>query len=863
MARKSALVLALMAALAAVDANALGLGDIVVRSGLNQPLEADIPLISAQDVDAEMLRASLASPDAFERAGVERTYFLNGIRFIPATLPDGRKVVRLRTREPVKEPFLNFIVEVNWPSGRLQREYTLLMDPPVFAQDSRPVGVTRATTSGSGFRPAPAGPAPAYTGTYSGDSYGPTGASDTLWGIANKVRGTHSTAQTMVALYQANPDAFSARNINSLKQGQTLKVPSSESIEAVSMAEARRVMVAHNQAWATRSGVADEPSTVLEAGQGGAAAATGVTASGDGQLKLVSPAGGAGKNAAGGKGEGSLRDELSTSKEAQEALTKENEELRSQLGQMSSQVEKMERLVKLKDEQMAALQSGKPMPTDETATSESGTVTTPSATETTGEPAAETPMAEGGNAPAPAAAQTESTDTATTPTAETTPAPVTAAPAAATMKAAKPLTSPVVQEESFLDQVLGNPLWMALGGGAVIVLLLGGLLLMRRRQSEDESFKLEPVAAPLNFKSNETETTSLSDDLDIPDVEPELASALEETPVQAAPQSFDHIADPLGEADIYIAYGKYGQAEELLKATLAKDPARHEARVKLLECYAESRDRNAFEGEALKLREAAEFDDTLRGRIADLFESAWHGERFSLFGAERAVAAPELPSADDIFASLDVESETRLGGPRPTEPEVPEGEFSLDDELGEKGFAAASPAAEETFEFDLTPGAETAEEEKGLDFNLDGFEMPKAEPAAPAAAEVNVDEPLDFNLDNELAAFDTVATESEPTPAASSFNADTMSELSIDEPLDFDLDAELAGTTAPAESAGLSAEDEELLAGSDEASTKLDLARAYIDMGDHDGARDILNEVLSEGSVEQKQEAEALLSKLG
>lgn len=848
MARKSALVLALMAALSASELQALGLGDIVVRSGLNQPLEADIPLVSAQGVDEEMIRASLASPEAFDRAGVERTYFLSNIRFIPVTLPDGRKVVRLRTKDPVKEPFLNFIVEVNWPAGRMQREYTLLMDPPVFAKSPRPAAVSPARSSGPSARYAPSGPAPAYVGTYSGDSYGPTGSSDTLWGIANKVRGSHATAQAMVALYQANPDAFSSRNMNSLKQGKTLKLPSDASIDAVSMAEARRLMIAHNQAWASRSGVDDGPAPVLEAGQGGAVAAGTTTPSGDGRLKLVSP-GGKSESAEGGTGDGALRDRLSSAVEAQETLGKENEELRSQLGQLASQVEKMERLVKLKDEQMTALQSGQAAP--ETPPELAATAETPAATigqagEVTPSPDTATPEVAASPDVPPATTTGEASapaDTAATP-AVTPPAPT----SAATPAAAKPLqTRPAPAEEALLDQLLANPLWLALGGGGVLIVLLG-IMALRRRQAAEEEFRLEPTVAPLKFTPPEPEA-GLSADLEIPDIEVETEAEVSGAAETAVPQNFDNIADPLGEADIYIAYGKYAQAEELLKATLAKDSSRHEARVKLLECYAEIRDRNAFESEAEKLRGVADLDSGLRARVAELFESTWHGERFTLFGADRPIAEPELPSADDIFANLDVESEPRLGGARPTEPEVPAGEFSLDEAqefsgLGSFARNEPQPAAEEKFEFDLTPGAAPVADQ-GMDFDLEGFDLGKKQPTPPAQP---ADAGLDFNLDAELAAFDIGAT---AEPAATR----------AEEPMDFDLDAELA---KPAPSlGGLAAEDEDLLAGSDEAATKLDLARAYIDMGDHDGARDILGEVLLEGNIEQKQAAEALLSKLG
>lgn len=819
MARKSALVIALMAALSASGAQALGLGDIVVRSGLNQPLEAEIPLLSAQDVEVDVMRANLASPEAFERAGVERAYFLNSIRFSPATLSDGRKVLRLRTRDPVKEPFLNFIVEINWPSGRMQREYTLLMDPPVFAERSRAAAVAAPIATGPAQRRVSGGPAPAFTGSYSGEAYGPTGGTDTLWGIANKVRNGHSTAQTMVALYQANPDAFSTRNMNSLKQGQTLKVPSGESIDAVSMAEARRLMIAHNQAWGTRSGVSDEPRAVVEAGQAGAASESAPVETGDGRLKLVTPP--SGKDS----GDGAIRDRLSGVVEAQETLSKENEELRSQLGQLASQMDKLERLVKLKDEQLAALQAGKTLPAGgaETETMPAGGSAAPTPGQTvpeTGEPVATapTPAPESGTS-TPAAAPT---------------APVTQVSKPKPPATARPRPAPA--EPDLLSQILAEPLYLAAGGGALVLLLGLGLFLARRRPAEEEILPVRPAPTVSKPQAATAATGTVAaaaeslPDLDIPDVADTFAV---DEPVAAASASsltnFDNIADPLGEADIYIAYGKYGQAEELLKATLAKDPERHEARLKLLECYAETHNRAAFESEALRLKGAAALDASLVARVAALFEAAWHGERFTLLGEVASAGTSKLPSADDIFANLDVGEAPKAQAPAPDD----SSEFHLDESV-EQGFSGfGAKPAEEKFEFDLSAGTAAAEHGGALDFTLGELSPPPAS---------QPEDDFSFALHEEP---------SSPTPQA-------------EETMDFDLADELAmDQGARDDLASLGAEDEDLLAGSDEASTKLDLARAYIDMGDMDGARDILSEVMTEGSLEQKQEAQALLAKLG
>ena len=202
MLRTLAFVVGSASLVAASVAHALGLGDIRPGSGLNQPLNAEIQLVALRGVAPEEIRATIASADEFDRAGIERVYALNDLKMVVQGTADGEAVIKLRTNDAVREPFLNFIVELNWPNGRLLREYTLLLDPPVFA-DEAPVVTARprvqmpATTTGTvTSAPAPtrqssetAAPAAPVGNTMAGaDSYGPVSANDTLWSIASRVR---------------------------------------------------------------------------------------------------------------------------------------------------------------------------------------------------------------------------------------------------------------------------------------------------------------------------------------------------------------------------------------------------------------------------------------------------------------------------------------------------------------------------------------------------------------------------------------------------------------------------------------------------------------------------------------------------
>ncbi|MCF6195049.1 MAG: hypothetical protein L3J46_12040, partial [Kangiellaceae bacterium] len=247
---------------------ALGLGEIKQYSDLNQPLNAEIPLLSAGDLAEYEVLASLASSKEFEKVGVERLFFLNKIKFKTVRDKNDQIVIKVTTHGAVKEPFLNFVVELSWPNGRILREYTLLLDPPIFEETSSATieqahtePEPQASINRTQKRPTSAEPrAPRSTfesserQTFSGSSWGPVGNTDTLWGIATTVRPDRSVSiqQTLVAIYRANPDAFSNGNINNLRQGKVLDIPDLGIIQNVPQRAALQDVVMQNRQW--RSG---------------------------------------------------------------------------------------------------------------------------------------------------------------------------------------------------------------------------------------------------------------------------------------------------------------------------------------------------------------------------------------------------------------------------------------------------------------------------------------------------------------------------------------------------------------------------------------------------------------------------------
>ncbi|AOE84441.1 FimV/HubP family polar landmark protein [Pseudomonas sp. TCU-HL1] len=204
---------------------ALGLGEITLHSALNQPLDAEIELLEVGDLNDSEIKVSLASADAFEHAGVDRFLFLNDLRFSPVIRGAGSRI-RVVSNKPVREPYLNFIIEVARPNGKLLREYTLLLDPPgsVFTAGAAPVSPVRsvsvATSSSPPVQPKPA-PAAAQ------GKYYQVARGDSLWRIARRLSaGSRMSQQQMLdGIYALNAQAFPGGDINHLRVGQSLLLP--------------------------------------------------------------------------------------------------------------------------------------------------------------------------------------------------------------------------------------------------------------------------------------------------------------------------------------------------------------------------------------------------------------------------------------------------------------------------------------------------------------------------------------------------------------------------------------------------------------------------------------------------------------
>jgi len=374
----------------------LGLGEIEVNSSLNQQLEARVDLISAAPEDAETLIVKLASREEFIRAGLDRPLIVTTLNF-KTIVEDDKVFVKVTTPKPVREPFLNFLMEVDWPKGHLLREYTILLDPPVFngmrssrqaasvsdrpamreASSSAPVAAQTLAEvpDSSSTAPAPVvseayAPAPVQQRSYSAPSYAPSGGhriqeGDTAWSIAKSMRldDSVSMAQMLVALLRANPEVFINENVNGLKRGYILRTPEYADVQAIDDAAAKAMVLQQNALWREyqQSMASDIPASSVDEAYAESDYSADVGMKDDSRLSIVSAGGG---SSASGESKDptemtadELREQIALEREKVETERVEKETLSHQVGTLAEQVDKMKGLLTIEDDEMAEIQS--------------------------------------------------------------------------------------------------------------------------------------------------------------------------------------------------------------------------------------------------------------------------------------------------------------------------------------------------------------------------------------------------------------------------------------------------------------------------------------------------------------------------
>jgi pilus assembly protein FimV len=884
-------------------AQAAALGKLTVLSSLGQPLRAEIEVTAVTAQEAGKLAVKLAPAEAFARANVEFNPVLSSLSFT-VEQRGGRHFVHISSAQPVSDPFVDLLLELSAGNAKLVREYTFLLDPvdsrtprnaqvtpltpsnnaapaatpatpatsaapataaapamaapaaatpaptppvaeaapaapaasapeapapvmppaatpapaapvaeapaaaPVAAntpipvsgeepvativqrpapsalaeelirrQQAAPADTPAAASPGDAAPAAPAmqsasgsvtrpdAPMPAAAAAKTGDYRVKQG--DTLAGIAMRNKQTDvSLDQMLVALYRANPDAFDGNNINRLRAGRVLAIPDQPSAAGVDQGEARGMVVAQARDFnAYRNKLASQVANGPARRPGGASQSGGgkITArveerNGNAQARdrLELSRGGRTKGAAGNAG--SAEDRAASER----ALAEANDRVKA----LEENVGNLQKLLELKNKTIADLSEQK------APVAPAATPAEPAKAEAA--PAAEAKPEEQPAAPAPVA-----------PTPAPAPAP---APVVATPAVAKPAEAPAAKG-GFFESLQQSPYTLPVIGGVLALLVLGagGVIATRRRKKKAAEPAAQPTAEPEPAPAAQAAAVAAIAQAE-PEPEPAVEPAPVEEPVAEAP------VDAIAEADMYIAYGRDEQAEDILKLALQSEPERQALHGKLLEIYAKRQDVDSFNRTALELHQL----------------DGGQGEEWQKAAALGIVLDPTNP----------------LYGGKPEEPPAPE------------------------------------PEEAGMDFDLDDFKSAEIQPAAPAAP-VDLGRDIDFDLDLENGSKPTDDEPIVPTATSASMLLDDGEGDAAKPAVSLaDLDLDLAGETPAAPSAVNLLDEDEESAFEAEMTTKLDLAAAYQEIGDKEGARELLEEVMRGGNDAQIARAKDMLTKL-
>lgn len=849
----TALAIAVLMGLWSTQASALSLGRLTVQSALGEPLKAEIDVLDINADEAASLVAKVAPAEAFVAAGLEYNPALSSLRASLQRRPDGRAYLRLSSDRPVGEPFVDMILETSWNSGRIVRDYTMLFDPPTLRNQTAgaPVGAqlpapaperispaTRAAAAAAVAAPTasrptappreptpakpaaiatkpaaaePASAAPPTQNTANGEATVKVKPGDTASAIAASHKSANvSLDQMLVALLRANPDAFIQDNVNRIKAGAIVSIPNQNQASATGRSEATQIISAQSQDFNDfrRKFASNVPAAKV--------APTGRDVSGKIEATVDDK-----------KPAATTPDKLTLSKGSVQA--KSGEEALAKERNAAAAAERTAELAKnIKELDQLAKASSAPA-TPEPVASTPVAVVVPA-------PQAEVKASEPASAPAP------------TPPKKPAPAPV--------------LPEPVA-ESSFIDDLLANPMLPA-GAAALVALLVGLGLYKRRQRKQAEQLDSTFANSDLAFSGG-----SGGQNVDTGD------SLTTGSSMVYSPSQLDAVddVDPVAEADVYLAYGRDLQAEEILKDALRTQPQRVAIHQKLLEIYAKRRDVKAFEAIAalafnLTDGTGAEWEQICEKGLAIDPDNALYLPGGQPLPSQLPDFQPSTPATVTLGSPL-IEAEAKT---EPILEPIPSGlgdldldlDFSLDDpvdkpapqmpaQLEPPPHSDAIPTAfsglsafEET-PLPMLPDEPSAQDDEPL-------EAPVEEPTGPSTVRDVLADNLDFSLsspeselelDLDLPPARETTASVEPAQANNELMSFDLGSLSLDLGED--------KVTVPGEFV-----DESM----DPLETKLALADEFRAIGDDDGARALIEEVIAEAGGDLRSKAQNALAKL-
>ena len=794
----TASILALSTLAAMPSAYAVGLGEITVNSSLNEPLAANIQIINSTGLQKNQLLVSLASAEAFERAGVSRDFFLSRLQFSVARDSANQLTIKVITDQPVVEPYLDFLVQLQWPEGRVMRSYTLLLDLPIYREDqSAALEVTPPESSNPVIQPRVANAAivdrsAIYRAELSGDQHQVI-VGDTLWNVAQRLRPRGATVlQTMDSLYQQNANAFSDGDANRLMKGAVLRLPSLDEIreEAGDMVASQIGLVApvgqdapasinedveiiYSDEYDSDANLTSEPGVAQEV-------------EGDARLQLVSASedsaddiaslgsevaadSGTFSDVQSGEAVQQLSSELAVANDEVNKFQLENSELRQRLALLEAQVATMAELVE---------QAQKQADLD------------------------------------------------------------------------RAVTVPAKAEGNLSTTLMAVPVYF---WGILVALVLLLLVLILRRSSSsrhEESLNELPMGSYESYDSDAPNKATAAatlhelDDLELdPDDElfdesdTEIFDSIEET---VGEDVFDMMVEAVAEAEVYLSLGNTPQAIQVLEDARAQDPADGASRLKLMEIlFREGRkdelsalyEEILLTDDSVAIEMAAIIAGPQRGAITELEDEAADLESGSELSSLEFADIDGLELAD-MDSPEPIDSPELTDSPKPLE--IPEPTNTDSDDPNSDKTDTKHPELDDLGFSDIDLVALELD-----DLDIDSLDI------------------QDFDIELE----DLPEEASKSTSKAGSGTDDTEGlQLPGGDDLDEMLADFAAESTTENEGEVFSALDD--INSLDSADIKLDLANTYVEMGDPEGAKEILEELISEADADGKAKAQALLDSL-
>ncbi len=915
-----------------LNSGAIGLGDIRSSSHLNQPLNAKIELLSISNKEAQDIKVRLASAEVFNRVGIDRPAYLNSLKF-SSSIQNGKPVIIVSSQQPIKEPFLNFLLEVSWPQGQLLKEYTVQLDTPILMQSGNSLNNTasvRAEPKATGFVqrvpknntnntiiPTAAAVVTApensvklsippsldksvnrdvKTAALKTQAKYRVKSGDTLYKVAARVKNSGmSTDQMMLALFRANPSAFRNNNINGLKAGVSLGVPNKQTVQAISGRQAQQAVRKHYTEWkqfrkklagqtVAQPSLSTPPDSVIKkitktSDTNVTSVATAAEDKVTAHLEVLgkSTQSTVNENATASSSSkaqiSALEQQLLLAQESLLSKKRENTELKSRVNDLQSLISKKDRLITLKNQQLAKLQENLPNSDQEARSNQ---------VENTAETA---------NIPSNINANNETPDVNAAETL------LTAAQIAEKRRESNQSIQSDGNTEQFnsdnggfkdnpssITAFLSSPIAAAAGTGVILLLLLAWLLIARRQEKaindNDLMESLDNFDESFESLDNDIKQDDNLDTKGHQDFFSNIDNATEKSDVSSTRSTtktsltIDNAIedDILQEADVYIVYGLHDQAEAELKKAIADQPQKLEYRQKLLENYLASNNQAAFDQHAEKLqslegnnkpeiwkkvqemglkispdnslyqnKKTADIDTVVFSEIDSPLETATVtktkdtktnkkvNNATSIEDASNTPKPSALTLIDTQFTAKAVKGSHSNPSTKQQSQIVDSDDFSLDDlekELDAQAKNDNHHDASNIIDF------ETA-------FNDDNKDKDNADNKLALAS-------LNLSV-NSATGIDKILPKG--TPYTNSSNSSQRNDMFSQEEDDI-----LAFLDLPDENFDLHEA---------HISTKLELARAYLDMGDIEGARSTLEEVIVEGSDDQKREAEDLLHQTG